>query len=516
MSKIGYFVLWITIITRFSRITSQTQECSTNCSAIATAADGSNTSVVLCSMSIHMSCRNKNSTEPVVRPREVSSSWYFYYGDDSTQRIALNFSWSPEPVSSIEHLSGYKIQIRKLTSGASGKNVHYCLDMDLSYSKHKFIEFYYDCFGRDDGYTIKPEDQYLIVINSLPEEFEPDSSLRIDISIPDCTDSRMKNQTSCRPTPKPESNIDELFCLNKSVKYTYRVPETCGPTSQVLLCQTSSYTTVCEEDIDILSDLPLYGVLYNITLPESSNPSENYSLSVWGIGCRAESSNAAFTFARCSKTTIPSGPSTTLIVSLSVIACVLTASFLGAIAYWRYRSHLPPTKVDVVSKVMVVHADENSVYEERPVAFSKVLMEDLGIDVTLDLFETEAVANSTSAWIDNALCHADKVIIVWSENAIRKWEIHVENDLCEVNDLFIPTVGKIKTNGTLVDKCLAVCFEGEKNIIDSSCFFVDREKVFILPADMPQLCTFLGRDVTLDTLTQSETWTYLCNGFAPA
>nr|CAB3255999.1 interleukin-17 receptor A-like [Phallusia mammillata] len=91
--------------------------------------------------------------------------------------------------------------------------------------------------------------------------------------------------------------------------------------------------------------------------------------------------------------------------------------------------------------VYIVFVDDHPKHKDIILKFASFLQCDLGFHVLLELWEQDAIYKDSLTWMENSLNKSDKIIVVWSPGAKRRWE---SQNKVDQTDMFCPVVKKIK------------------------------------------------------------------------
>jgi len=259
--------------------TFENNSCISNCSSSVPSYEKAKDSLNFLDCSIKSQQCNASSVIPPMKPSLVSSSWYLIR-TESNDKVALNFSWSFHYDESIKDIVGFRIRIVNSSNNVMHLK-YFCIRSVLDYNKHVKAHFYYDCFGACAG-IVQPGWTYNVLIASLPDTNQRDemqNELSFSISVPDCTDETMKKVEECLLFPSVYSEVEEGYCCNKSIKYSYYIsPFAPGSTASVKLCQLDVLDVVLTcIDFD---NLPGNSTSWDLKLPANFNCTTKYSVTV--------------------------------------------------------------------------------------------------------------------------------------------------------------------------------------------------------------------------------------------
>ena len=166
----------------------------------------------------------------------------------------------------------------------------------------------------------------------------------------------------------------------------------------------------------------------------------------------------------------PIGTSAPIVLSLTpislaiIIAAIILSLFLliGSLCWRRNKQEksktvlTPPESNDHIELVELLSQKTVTVYvvfvqECHPlhlnvvIAFANFLQEGLGFRVIFELWEKQKAADNYTRWMENSMSAADKIIVIWSQEASRKIQSCTEDSFCRP-DTFSPVLEHIRSD----------------------------------------------------------------------
>ena len=459
-------------------------QCTTNCTTLSPDLRDNGKTMHTIRYSIQQrSCPNSTFPERTTpsEPAYVDrywkhNHWYLYDDPDNSRykKIALNFTWSPRDDGSIMYLHGYKIWL--LRSPESGKgdeiyeNIYFCFLHELKFHEHIKANFYYDRFGYMDNINIQPSQKLLVYIRSMPEPLvqNNDQVLTFKIDIPSCADSNLAAVSACQQQNNLTISLINRTCSNVTATVAYNVPSDFGKFA-FLTFGRYFQSNLVSFSIRTWKNQPLHGN-FTVVLPDKLNFSTKYTLRVWGDQNRDFRRKVDFNFSHCAvKENEKMSSDVTVIIAIATIALVvLTIVFILIKCMWKDPKyfckmffptleplekplptdlgHPGPTikeeQLDRRTKVYVIFFDDHSKHTEVVVKFVNYLIGDLAFDVIFQLYETKQVYTDPVSWMMESIEKSDKIIIIWSPEAARRWQFSYQTTSLG-HDFFTPVLKKI-------------------------------------------------------------------------
>ena len=445
--------------------------CPNNCSTFSINRETNLKEFISCSIKTR-SCPAKNisgtTSKPVRIHAKTRNEWYLYTDPNNQkyQKIALNFSWSPNDDASIEYLQGYSIKLRK---PAVLKKKQFCLNQNLFFHEHIKAEFFYDCFGFSDNLEIFPDEEWIVSIRNIPQPFKDadDQKLTFKIKIPSCDHPKMKNIYECYQKKLFAVSVLNQSCENRSFTILYNVPPMIGSTANVLLGYKIRNSLIPTE-ITSYRSLSPNGTLH-LKLPMQYNFSLPYIIRVSGNIQKIYAKDLTINLTSCiienySKD-IDSFPIIVIIVIIVSIAIITIIVFVGI--YIRYchkkiednsdvyrqnqncqddeRKLLAKLENKKLITVYIVFVDDHPLHKQIVSSFASFLGHDLGFNVVSELYQTKKIYENLVGWMEKSFTQSDKVIIIWSPKALQRWQLQNDN-VIDKNDIFTPVVNRIRND----------------------------------------------------------------------
>ena len=425
----------------------------------------------------------KDSQQPdILRsniPRQKWSEtqqWYKYKNSiNGHYNLALNFSWIFDYDSSLENVQGYTINITKLNSKEAPFTVNYCFQTQPIYERHKSEVFYYDCYGVTDSTFVTPGDHFKIDIKSIPDYSTflniDYNHLTVDVSVPDCTSPDMDSVYDCILKRQLTVKI-KRFCANNTIKVKYSVPSQPGEFAHVLLCHGEDHDfKMCLSKVFEWKEAKLNDTFW-YRIPDSFYlKSSNYTVVVLSSLKKSWHARTVFNFKTCPNDTFKISPVIVAIigfVTFAILAILMAAyrfdkrcsSFLKGVHYQKEDKssesvHLCNVSLteDFNSKnqisVYLLFTDDHPKHKEVIINFA-CFLKTCGFYVIFELWDEEKFCLSITQWMENSLCNADKVIVIWSPGATLRWKYYYNNTNHNVAtlsrkslDTFAPVVEQI-------------------------------------------------------------------------
>ena len=424
-------------------------------------------------------CKNISTPENVLPSDPIQANkdtepvlWYLYNDsrDGRYQKIALNFSWSPREYGSIKFLRGYHIEIWN-DNELIRKHIYFCFLNQLNFYNGINAIFFYDLFGYNDHWNLRPDQKWRVQITSLPKKPFLAPFLVIHIDIPNCSNSALAKVFSCkRQQKKITLSFVKCNCSKQpSAIIRYSVPRSYG--KYTFLSLKKIFPSGLSNTIDTWTAQPLQGD-FMVTLPLNSDLTAEYFLVVWGNIKATVRRNVFFNCTECKaeETTFSTDSYQIIIVTVSVVVmAILILILVGIKCILKDSKHLQGTlfskpeccenrlPVDEINleketvseksssrhiKVYVIFFEDHPKHTEVVVKFVNYLIGDLAFDIVFQLYETKQVCIDSISWMMKSLVKSDKVIIIWSPGAAKRW-YSSEKLSASGNDFFTPVLKKI-------------------------------------------------------------------------
>nr|XP_026694337.1 interleukin-17 receptor A [Ciona intestinalis] len=423
---------------------------------------------------------------PSAPKSKTGMGWYLYQDVNNETKIALNVSWGPQHDASINFLRGYLVDI--FHNKIFYCSYYFCFNHTLN-EIFKWATFTFPCapFSSVCHTEIVPGSTLRFEIKSLPlSQLNSDFiQLIMEVQIPRCNDTRMKSHPKCA---KPKFSVQPVDCKNKSIILSYTIPPifTIG---WMKICLYGGPIKKCQKVISTLRNVRERNQLK--ISEEQFNETANYTLVALLInGDVPTLKSEPFNFHHCQVVPAFSKPfdmmpiiiSVSIIVSIFLVGCITVAfiykesigsgikKYCCCFSNQNSGTQKPKNKEQRISQlntiseqqnetllkvpfkpvplsspvVFVVFVDDHPQHRDVILKFSAFLCHDLGFEVLCELFEQNVIYNDYCLWMETSMAKADKIIVVWSEGAVNRWN-QSENQSGSVSfDLFSPVLSKIK------------------------------------------------------------------------
>ena len=403
-------------------------------------------------------------------PHRRSQIWYDVRPSGNFSKISLNFTWHPSHDVSVENLKGYQITIRR-TRGKKQeqRTFYYCFHKPLVFEKHVKAQFYYhSCNGLSEISHIVPGDRFKIIISSVPAAWE---NLTYHITIPNCSDEKFQSVYECVINQLFQAKVKNIHCKNRTVEWEYNIPKDYGNSASLMLCQAEpSYFNECWSQVSFWGNLSLNSTKYYQIPDHFFIPDEAYTLYIWPENLSHILKKTNFSFKGCPAETDPT--------AFVVAVCVLLTAviFLIVIIVKRrkkrnqknvsdaepIKSNTPCQSLSSLSSpscsisqsdkkvtVYIVYSNDHPLHQEIVNHFASYLQQDYGstFDVVFELWQQNIVSTNCTQWMEESIKEADKVIVIWSPGASKRWEDYkagfpMASTTC-ATDMFTPVVSQI-------------------------------------------------------------------------
>ncbi|XP_076805012.1 interleukin-17 receptor A-like [Clavelina lepadiformis] len=477
----GTSLTLIFIIWRFFTVNAQL--FGSNCSTLSTFK--STAFPVYCKIE-NEQCKNTSKvTAAVPKDKTTGNGWFLYQDSQSNKtKIGLNVTWGPNHDSSMSDVDGYRINVYRI-GNSNDKNLFnnsfYCLETKLIYPYHAGATFHFEYKSGSASQNIKPGQEILVNVQNIPGPLEDtdDQSLLMEINIPECSDAMMKDIYLCQDKLSGSASVN---CADETANLTYHVPEY----SKAAAKYKHAYLHVCENIAPYncpskkgYDELPLDGfVLWNFS--SYHYLTKNYTFKIlgvkendrWGIEQHAVNIN----FEECQQFEIPTQSlSLSLLIVLpllgllSLVVCLLLLRRRKSLKEWIDNnpdvvnagkvidSKIDPSieenlialeeKLSKQSKeevkVYIIFVDDHPKHKEIILKFAGFLKADLQLDIIFELYNRQEIYGSPADWMEKSLAKADKVIVIWSPGASKRWDQYNSRDDVH-EDMFTPVLKKIK------------------------------------------------------------------------
>jgi len=405
------------------------------------------------------------TTRGIAKPVEVDSGpgWYLFRAD-KYDFIALNFSWKLPKEFFVENLEGFQILIeseqkaqRKV--GYQPDVMYFCIDGNFTTLGKVSPLFYYDCYGRFGPAIIDPGDYFNVHITPYQKYLTNVDlkrfSLSIEIAVPKCDDKSLKNMETCQNS----INILQYFCNNRTAILQYSLSAWKGNAATVLLCQPlNSNNPRCIDVLKAYTDRPLRMTAMPIEIPAEKNLNQNFSVEVFNDQPDALRLRTRINFVKACSSSLPLDiilPSC-VIASIALITTMLC--LLRHVIWKRWLDDQPcPCKgvrtaraiadeKNSFPSVYIIFVDDHFKHRDIVSKFASFLYNDLGFLVTFEMWDKEKLCKNYRLWLENAMALADKILVIWSPGAKRRWEVQtsIETYQAGLYDLFTPVMTQIK------------------------------------------------------------------------
>ena len=417
------------------------------------------------------------------RNTQNSKKWYLYDDPDDGkyQKIALNFTWSPCEDGTIEFLRGFSVMMQSYPnvnmSNPISDYIYFCFLHKLEFHKHIKAKFYYDRFGYNDSLNIQPGQNFNVSIFNLPVPSFSRRLHQVSINIPTCDDSQLANVFICQQQSMFTMSYLNHSCTHLTAVIEYNVPSYFG--NSAILSVAS--ITPSGETSTVLQTWKNQSLHENFTIPfhPDANRKINYSVTLWG-NTKADIYRVVhFSFKDCiiAKDEI-------LAVTMGITALLVLVLIIISLCLKRLKSHkssnaereLPLNKNkpaiqqqnlktnEVVTellnrrvKVYIIFFNDHPKHTEVVSKFADYLIGDLAFDVVFQLYETRQLYRDPVDWMMKSLEKCDKVIVIWSPGAAKRW--HSCEEKSAVNhDFFLPVLKKIRQELFLQNNLLKYVF----------------------------------------------------------
>ena len=99
-------------------------------------------------------------------------------------------------------------------------------------------------------------------------------------------------------------------------------------------------------------------------------------------------------------------------------------------------------KVNVSVKLFIIFNADHQKHLNVVKNFALFLQGDLGFEVSCEIFQTLEYSQDPVTWMDKSFNDADKVLVIWSRNAVSRW-MHYNKEESGYQDLFTPVLKHI-------------------------------------------------------------------------
>ena len=393
---------------------------------------------------------------------------------DKFDRIVLNITWTPSHNSYIKYQSGFQVSVTNVNMNKTS-TFYYCIENKLSYEQHVQSVFFYDCYGLSRATYIKPEDEFKVRISSLPGPtkhppgMERADDLNYAFKVPDCSSKALYNVRECVLRRELQVDVINIFCANRSVEFYYNVPAEYGRFSKLLLCQgEANRFNECLTRVKLWREVKMKAI-DRYQIPDGFFVQHhNYTLYVWGSFQYQTVAKTSFNFTNCGKYQDLSVHIKVISIVLGILLatlCVLIfrsrrkrcraniKKISGSLNFDSVRNEISSTSSDSDPKVSVyvVFCDDHPKHKEVVNNFAAHLMTDYGFEVIFELWEPNELAQNCTQWMHNSMNRADKIIVIWSPGATKRWENYkvasksnaVPGRIVPSDDTFTPVVSQI-------------------------------------------------------------------------
>lgn len=408
-------------------------------------------------------CSNSNDSEtlPVNLTWNHDPSWTGWFSfvdpkDSFYQKLALNFSWKPSNDSFTTVFQGFNLKVQKRRVR---KTATLCLNHHLNSFKHSST-YYYNSFGFSDNLKISPGDKWNINVKGIScfNKVDP-RELSRSIKIPDCSDSRMKNVYKCHQLSLFDAHVRNPSCRNHSITYLYNVPPMLGSSATVLLWYKkpggNDVTDIEKREFLKLND----SLIISVPL-EHYNFTYKYFIRVSGNIKRIHVKTLSFNFSSC--ISISHEPISEVISPVVISIGFMFAIVIYIVCFYKkdvnslffrrldqvtQQSHDEQLLLNEISKIKqvvtiyIVFVNDHPFHKEIVSLLASFLSHDLGFNVVSELYQTNEICQDLVGCIEKTLSNADRVIVIWSPKAFKRWELREKQ--VAINDTFTPVVKQI-------------------------------------------------------------------------
>jgi len=416
---------------------------------------------------------HSQTTGGIAKPVRVDSDpgWYLYR-TDKYDIIALNFSWKLPKGFLMENFDGFKIEIKsdkrsQNIIGYQPDTMYFCIDGIFTTIRKGSPQFNYDCYGKFGSAPVELDDYLTVHItpNSghLTYEGLKNYSLSIGIRVPNCDDKSLSNVKTCQNS----ISVLKYFCNNRTVILQYTMSSWQANTATVKLCRIRSADNPrCTETLKRQSYMPLSTKAMAIEIPAETNSGEGFLVEVFSSNRNAQRLRTKINFTvACpspeSASSLPLGVilPTCVVASVALITTVLCV--LKPILFTPCISDQACPRQDVAAKpkmlkgrgvdknppcVYIIFVDDHFKHKDIVSNFASFLQSDLEFIIVFELWDQEKLYSNYTLWLQNAMALADKILVIWSPGAKRRWELQTSTDTHQddLYDLFTPVVIQIK------------------------------------------------------------------------
>jgi len=412
------------------------------------------------------------TTGGISKPVRVDSGpgWYLYRAD-KYDFIALNFSWKLPEEFLMENLEGFQILIdSEKSSRRKIGYLYFCVSGNLTTITKDSLQFYYECYGKSGPAVIEPGDSFIVHITPYPRYQTPGDlknySLSIEIQAPTCHDKSLSNVEICQNS----ISVLKYFCNNRTFILHYSLSLWKGNRATVLL-----YHTINSNKFRNVRILESY---YNMSLSMTAMPIkiraeislyEEFLVEVFNEAPDAQRLRTKISFAEACQSLKSVSPfQLGILVPACVIASVVLVTVMMCllkpiIVFKRWSSDQPFTLKGVIAAkptiadsrtdeknhspfIYIIFFDDHFKHRDIVSKFARFLQNDLGFIVIFEQWDEENLYSNYTSWLENAMALADKILVIWSPGAKKRWELQtsIETHQDDLYDLFTSTAMQIK------------------------------------------------------------------------
>jgi len=385
---------------------------------------------------------------------DLGPGWYLFRGD-KYDFIALNFSWKLPKEFPVENLGKFQILIeseQKTRKNVRPNTREFGIDGNFTTLGKVSPLFYYDCYGRFGPAIIDPGDYFNVHITPYPKHLTDEDlkrfSLSFEIAAPTCDDKSLNNVETCRNSIK----ILQYFCNNRTVMLQYNLSAWKGNAATVSLCQPLSSNNPRCIDVRKQPYMPLSMTAMPIEIPAGRNLNEKFFVEIYKNEANVTPLRKKINFVKACPSPESASP---LPLDIILPACVIASTALITTmlcllrhVIWKrwFNDQTCPRKGIVAAKVI---GDEKN----PPPSVYIIFVDDhfrhrdiVSFLVTFEMWDKEKLCRKYTLWLEKAMALADKILVIWSHGAKRRWELRTsintqQDDLC---DLFTPVMIQIK------------------------------------------------------------------------
>jgi len=419
------------------------------------------------------------TTGGIAKPVQVHSGpgWYLYRANQYDS-IALNFSWKLPKEFLTKNLEGFRIVIQSEKRFRSIKayqpdTIYFCIDGNLTANGKNSPQFYYDCYGKFDSAPVELGDYFTIYItpnsgNLTQEQFKM-YSLSIGIQVPpNCDDESLRNVKTC----KRSISVSKYVCNNRTAIVRYTLPQDKATTATFKLCRSrirSAETERCNDKVRAPNrSMPLSVTAMPIEVPDEKNWREGFFVEVHRNVQDDPRQQVRINFTdHCSSSESASPLPLGIVLPTCVVAsvafiimvlCLLKTGIFkqclidqacprkGVIAAKPKTLESRPDEKNRSPSIYIIFVDDHFKHKEIVSKFAKFLQNDLEFRVIFELWDQVKLHSNCTLWLENVMALADKILVIWSPGAKRRWELQTSIDTHQddLYDLFTPVMIQIK------------------------------------------------------------------------